>query len=367
MHKLKISIFSSLLMGLISCVSEENFDPPAGLLIPGQDNAHIQRKIITITEPNITASEPTSLTTPVEAPGYPSAGAPASTGAFWPSGSPVPFPDATAGLNNVPAVAGPVPLPNSPTEVGGPLGQPFFPGVENLVVPPDPIVPFLPESEEGAGELEEEEETAEEICDSDADCRDGDACNIDTCTDGSCSYEPVDCDDGDNSTDDMCDANGICVSTPALECIDDLSCESDSDCDDTNACTRDLCVDDECQHTIIASCTPCTSAEECDDDNPCTMDTCSTENRCVHTAISGCVTCVCAEDCEDSNPCTINLCQAGACNATTISTCTACSSVADCDDGDSCTTNACTLGECVYSPIPDCTSLHVVTESPTEL
>jgi MYXO-CTERM domain-containing protein len=61
-------------------------------------------------------------------------------------------------------------------------------------------------------------------CTMDADCSDGSACTVDTCTDGLCVADETiagccnsgaDCDDGDDCTQDLCDGN-VCGHKPAL-------------------------------------------------------------------------------------------------------------------------------------------------------
>ncbi len=65
------------------------------------------------------------------------------------------------------------------------------------------------------------------------DCDDEDACTTDTCTDGVCANEAVTCDDGDPCTDDACD--------PVLGCF---ATNNAAPCDDGDSCTTDVC--DQC-------------------------------------------------------------------------------------------------------------------------
>ena len=62
-------------------------------------------------------------------------------------------------------------------------------------------------------------------------CSDGDACTTDACQDGTCIGTPIICDDSKECTDDECNPeDGQCVFTP-----------DDSFCDDDNVCTEDGC------------------------------------------------------------------------------------------------------------------------------
>ena len=98
------------------------------------------------------------------------------------------------------------------------------------------------------------------------------------------------------------------------ECSVAMKCETDTDCDDSNACTIDLCKPEiGCQNTPIDSCF---------DGDSCTIDECDPEIGCVYTPI----------DCEDGDPCTINECADGECLTAVI----------DCSEG-----TVCQDGECV--------------------
>ena len=64
------------------------------------------------------------------------------------------------------------------------------------------------------------------------DCNDGNPCTTDVCDTvaGSCTHTPVDCNDGQACTDDSCDpTTGACVHTAV-------------NCDDSNPCTNDSCI-----------------------------------------------------------------------------------------------------------------------------
>ena len=85
----------------------------------------------------------------------------------------------------------------------------------------------------------------------------------------------TDCDDGDRCTDDVCD-NGTtqCIHLP-LPCPE--YCLPEDKCDDGNPCTTDECGEDEiCAHIVEEDCdaVPCDDLKECEDGDPCTQDAC---------------------------------------------------------------------------------------------
>jgi hypothetical protein len=99
----------------------------------------------------------------------------------------------------------------------------------------------------------------------DADCDDADACNGDeTCVGGFCNFGlPLECDDGNDCTDDACDPALGCSNTP-----------NSAPCDDGTACT----VGDQC---AAGACTPGPPAD-CDDGLPCTIDSCDPALGCLN-------------------------------------------------------------------------------------
>ena len=158
-------------------------------------------------------------------------------------------------------------------------------------------------------------------CESADDCDDSDPCTDDACVDGACASTPVNCDDQDPCTEDLC-ADGACASAPL-------------NCDDQDPCTDDACVDGACASAPV----------NCDDQDPCTEDLC-VEGACVSNGFT----------CEDDDPCTENVCGEQGCSFPQI----------DCDDGNACTVGTCSdgvceyqsgvetmLGECVTDPLPE--------------
>ena len=225
---------------------------------------------------------------------------------------------------------------------------------------------------------------------SEGSCSDGDGCTVDDhCLDGACvSGGPLDCDDQDICTDDLCNA-GLCEHPPAEgscddqnlctvddTCVDGLCVGGLLDCDDGDVCTADACNPASgCTHSPNSN--PCndedvcttgdtcadgacagTDALDCDDANICTSDTCDPATGCVHAFN--------AEPCNDSNACTgADLCFGGLCIGTELVICDDDNSCTDdscaplagclhanneatCEDGDLCTTGDwCADGECV--------------------
>ncbi|WP_157069456.1 MYXO-CTERM sorting domain-containing protein [Sandaracinus amylolyticus] len=79
-------------------------------------------------------------------------------------------------------------------------------------------------------------------------CSDPGRCDGESrCAAGACiPGAPVECDDGDACTADVCAASGACESAPIAGC-----CNTDEECDDGDACTRDTCGAHRCDHRDI--------------------------------------------------------------------------------------------------------------------
>ncbi|NUN14736.1 MAG: lamin tail domain-containing protein, partial [Myxococcales bacterium] len=181
-------------------------------------------------------------------------------------------------------------------------------------------------------------------------CDDGDLCTLSDICDGSGGCDPgtpVDCDDGNNCTDEQCNS-GLCEYTDNTESCDDSDpctendvCGNGScagtpiDCDDGDVCTNDQCVAGLCEYT--------NNTEPCDDGDACTENDICDSGNCAGTQL----------DCDDSNECTDDQCVAGLCENI--------DNVAACDDGDPCTENdVCGNGSCAGTPI-DCDDGDVCT------
>lgn len=169
-------------------------------------------------------------------------------------------------------------------------------------------------------------------------CADGTACNGDeVCMTGTCTAgTAVDCDDTDACTTDMCDEpGGTCSYTDVAGC-----CNIDGDCDDSDICTADVCSGPggTCTNDAITDC--CVADGDCDDGNMCTNDACNTTtNRCERTPVAGC--CTEDADCDDTNACTTDTCNVGTGECTNAAVAGCCVTNADCADEDTCTMDVC--------------------------
>ena len=206
-------------------------------------------------------------------------------------------------------------------------------------------------------------------------CSDGDACTqADKCAQGQCKGQTKPCDDGLACTSDGCDAVSGCSHSVAIGavCSDNDACTAGDacltsgyckpgatvNCDDSNACTADVCSakagcastattgkgcddgtactnGDTCQGAVCAG-----SPLVCDDDQPCTKDSCDKGKGCQHLPTVG-------AQCSDGNACS----QGDVCNK--VGTC-APGKTLTCQDGKTCTADSCDveLG-CTNSPLSD--------------
>jgi len=191
-------------------------------------------------------------------------------------------------------------------------------------------------------------------------CEDGSVCTVgDTCFGGTClGGGPLECDDGNQSTDDTCDGVDGCANEARLgachdgdECTIGDTCvdavcvpEGQADCDDDNPCSIDGCDPsagcvwtvrlgeacddgDECTAgDVCATGSVCQGSAEvnCDDFSPCTDDVCDIFNGCLNTFN--------VDGCDDADPCTYNdACNEGLCEGKDD----------PCDDGSECTLDSC--------------------------
>lgn len=121
-------------------------------------------------------------------------------------------------------------------------------------------------------ECDDEDPCTADSCDSEGncvhtpvDCDDDDPCTIDSCDEyGYCQHEPKDCDDGDPCTIDSCDEEGVCQHEPKCDdgtiCTDDYCDPETGECsytpanegecceEDSDDCTKDICIDGVCSH-----------------------------------------------------------------------------------------------------------------------
>jgi hypothetical protein len=195
-------------------------------------------------------------------------------------------------------------------------------------------------------------------CVVDSDCNSLDPCQVNNrCANGICLSDPRNCDDGDACTKmSYCDPNVGCVHVPLCPPNGSMCNPADHcgrlrfppftvgcyptlppDCDDSNACTIDSCMDpDGCHHDPV----------NCDDGNPCTTDGCDPATGCTHTPIASC--CTTAADCL-VDKCHARICQAAVCSGDPLPI--------SCDDGDPSTIDACDLAlGCTHTPRPSTTT-----------
>ena len=186
-------------------------------------------------------------------------------------------------------------------------------------------------------------------------CDDGDECTFgEACSNGVCQGdEPVNCNDGNPCTDDLCEPEAGCFFE-----------NNQADCDDGDLCTvSDICADGACLSG---------SPLACDDGNVCTDDTCDGATGCVHAANQ--------MACDDGNACTTgDQCQAGTCDGTgnvdcvddnpctddwcdPVLGCSHADNQFPCDDDDACTAeDQCAGGSCVGGPSVNCNDGNLCT------
>eukprot|EP01092_Planopodium_desertum_P001601 TRINITY_DN1244_c0_g1_i1.p1 TRINITY_DN1244_c0_g1~~TRINITY_DN1244_c0_g1_i1.p1 ORF type:complete len:837 (-),score=284.35 TRINITY_DN1244_c0_g1_i1:132-2369(-) len=197
-----------------------------------------------------------------------------------------------------------------------------------------------------------------------------DVCNIYTCDPQTgCTSVPLDCDDGNPCTDDLCGDPTNPANPNRIQCT-----YRPRDCADTSICTVDTCDSsitsgDPCVHTAALDCAKCQDFQTSGDIdcslprfnpraaqftacNPFVCDPNSLNSRydlndpiapnnddgpCVSKPVL----------CDDSNPCTNEACDAGNCIYTSFVTC---------NDANACTQDACdpkstAADPCVYTTI----------------
>ena len=154
-----------------------------------------------------------------------------------------------------------------------------------------------------------------------------------------------------------CDANtgsGWFVDDAVIWTDVALGCETDANCGDGDACTKDTCTSNKCTYAPLASgaCedgNPCTLTDSCvagvckagpskicNDNNGCTSDSCQPASGCVYTAMGD------GAFCSDNNGCTTgDVCTAGLCGGAKAPDGGSCSDNDACTVGDSCTGGKC--------------------------
>jgi len=234
-------------------------------------------------------------------------------------------------------------------------------------------------------------------CQSNMDCDDGDSCTTDRCVDNACeSVDNGTCECGTNDDcyyEEVCECNSEhyvacqhevcqnnqCVSVmsgdmeycqygcQAGACVNEPPCSNNSQCNDGNACTEDLCVAGLCSNVPLEDC--CDNDDDCTDSDFCTADTCDA-GICRNVQMERCA-CVQHDDCTDNDPCTLDECTNNFCVTRFVcaegEVCQSlsdtefncyvpqlCDSASDCDDENACTFDLCLSGECAHLPMADC-------------
>jgi MYXO-CTERM domain-containing protein len=194
-----------------------------------------------------------------------------------------------------------------------------------------------PDTCDGAGACQSNDESDGTACTSD-----GNDCTGDVCGSGVCTHPNetagTSCGDGtddDCRNPDTCDGSGSCL---ANDESDGTSCT-----DDGNECTDDVCASAACDHPALSAGTSC--GDDSDDDcrNP---DTCDGAGACQSNDESDGTACT-----DDGVECTSDLCQSGACEHAALAdgeTCT--------DDGNECTDDVCASGACTHPNAADGTA-----------
>ncbi|MBT5503366.1 hypothetical protein HN643_00650 [Candidatus Falkowbacteria bacterium] len=185
-------------------------------------------------------------------------------------------------------------------------------------------------------------------CSTDWDCVDFNMCTDDVCIEGSCVNPIV-----SEFIGQFCGETEICQ--PDGSCSDPI-CTMNSDCDDGNPCTTNICSQGICVHEVFdcgsdqvcyplneqyfACGWPCTTNQECEDfsDNVCTVGLCNDNGYCKFSFDDGVA-------CDDGNTCsTGNFCESGVCQpGIEVEPC--------CQSDDECTSLATCVGECVFNSL----------------
>ena len=172
-------------------------------------------------------------------------------------------------------------------------------------------------------------------------CVDALFCNgVETCVDGACV-----------SSGNPCIELGLVCDEASDSCV---ACQDDMDCYDGNACTDDVCQEQECVHFFVPSGTDCgfPADPECG-----VMSTCDGAGLCVPNHLPNGTPCS-----EDDDQCTDDVCIDGECRHPDSPNGTPCS-----DDGRECTDDVCTDAVCEHPYLPSGTACGDPSETACDL
>ena len=188
------------------------------------------------------------------------------------------------------------------------------------------------DSSEGSDDNSSDSDESSNECEIDLDCNDNNECTNNVCYDGQCEYDVItnckpcteDADCGVELADYWCDDEGNVHNASQPKCVSGVcgqdvvvtycgeqgcdecnECATDSDCNDADATTTDICWVGECFHAAVD--VECYAGDSCDDENGCTTDYCD-KGYCKHVGSDGCKTCNTDFECDDNNVCTADLC-----------------------------------------------------------
>ncbi|RME25502.1 MAG: hypothetical protein D6806_07760, partial [Deltaproteobacteria bacterium] len=146
----------------------------------------------------------------------------------------------------------------------------------------------------------------------------------------------------------VCGSDNVC----RLECVED------TDCDDSNPCTADICASGQCHNSNFPDGTPCNDGNGCTEGDSCVNGTCTGQQKDCSGLDSQCMVGVCNEQtgqceqqygqergCDDGLFCTIDdACTEGTCSGLPR----------NCDDQDDCTEDSCdeVNDRCVNTVVP---------------
>ena len=244
----------------------------------------------------------------------------------------------------------------------------------------------------------------EAVCETAADCDDGDAATLEFCADdleacvhvldssapGYVCAQDRDCYASDPCTRAYCVARR-CQPTPVPGCVPQ-PCESRDDCEDQRGCTLDLCLDGLCFHPR-ASGSCCDSPADCAGpwhQGPCATPHCGEGGLCQPIAVGTVARCGdecgsdadCRRSCDPATglcssfclpdascfdwPCAEGYCGPGGRCVWFDGDCSACGGDVDCMDGDPCTADSCDGGRCAHAPLAGCEPVPCGSDAPCD-